>query len=327
MRFLSFLTIAVLIASVMAPAAHAAEPILIRFSHVTSENSPKGQGAVMFKRLAEERLAGKVKVKIYPNSQKFDDNQAPLGLLFGDIEMAAPSLSKFRAYSRKMQVFDLPFLFSDIDALHRFQQGSAGKSLLDSMITQGIKGLAYWDNGPRVISARRAIKQPADAKRLVFRIEASAVFQEQYARVGAVGIQMPFKRLPDAMKEGLISAQENAWSNIRSMQVHKFHNHFTELGHSFLGYMVVTSAAFWNGLPADVRTQLEAILKEVTDKVNALAAEQALSARQEVLQSGAKLVEPSEADRRAWHDALTPVWKRFENEIGSDLISAARASN
>jgi C4-dicarboxylate-binding protein DctP len=321
------LTIVVLIASVMASAANAAEPILIRFSHVTSENSPKGQGALMFKRYAEERLAGKVKVEIYPNSRKFDDNQVLLGLLFGDIEMAAPSLSKFRTYSKKIQVFDLPFLFTNTDALHRFQKSSAGKELLDSMIMRGIKGLAYWDNGPRVISAKRAIKQPADAERLVFRIEPSAVFREQYTRVGAVAIDMPFKRLSDAMKEGLISAQENAWSNIRSKRVHKYHKHFTELGHSFLGYMVVTSAAFWSDLPAEVRTQLEAILREVTDKVNALAAEQALSARHEVLQSGAKLVELSEADRRAWRDALTPVWKRFKNEIGTDVISAARASN
>lgn len=321
------LTIAVLIASLFGTAAHAADPILIRFSHVTSEKSPKGQGALMFKQLAEERLPGKVKVEVYPRSQKFDDNQAPLALLFGDIEMAAPSLSKFRTFSKRMQVFDLPFLFSNTDALHRFQQSSMGKELLNSMTAQGIQGLAYWDNGARVISAKRAIVQPADAKRLVLRIEPSSVFQEQYARVGAVGIEMPFSRLPDAMKEGLISAQENAWSNIRSMKVHRFHNHFTELDHSYLGYMVITSSTFWDGLPAEIRTSLENILKEVTAKVNAMAAEQARSARQEVLQSGANLVELSEADRQAWQDALKPVWKSFEEEIGADVISAARASN
>lgn len=321
------LTIAVLIASLLGTAAHAADPILIRFSHVTSEKSPKGQGALMFKQLAEERLPGKVKVEVYPRSQKFDDNQAPLALLFGDIEMAAPSLSKFRTFSKRMQVFDLPFLFSNTDALHRFQQSSMGKELLNSMTAQGIQGLAYWDNGARVISAKRAIVQPADAKRLVLRIEPSSVFQEQYARVGAVGIEMPFSRLPDAMKEGLISAQENAWSNIRSMKVHRFHNHFTELDHSYLGYMVITSSTFWDGLPAEIRTSLENILKEVTAKVNAMAAEQARSARQEVLQSGAILVELSEADRQAWQDALKPVWKSFEEEIGADVISAARASN
>lgn len=321
------LTIAVLIASLFGTAALAADPILIRFSHVTSEKSPKGQGALMFKRLAEERLPGKVKVEVYARSQKFDDNQAPLALLFGDIEMAAPSLSKFRTFSKKMQVFDLPFLFSNTDALHHFQQSSMGKELLNSMTAQGIQGLAYWDNGARVISAKRAIVQPADAKRLVLRIEPSSVFQEQYARVGAVGIEMPFSRLPDAMKEGLISAQENAWSNIRSMKVHRFHNHFTELEHSYLGYMVITSSTFWDGLPAEIRTSLENILKEVTAKVNAMAAEQARSARQEVLQSGANLVELSEADRQAWQDALKPVWKLFEEEIGADVISAARASN
>ncbi len=321
------LTLAALLASLLVPAVDAAEPILIRFSHVTSDKSPKGQGALMFKRLAEERLAGKVRVEIYPRSQKFDDDQAPLALLFGDIEMAAPSLSKFRTFSKQMQVFDLPFLFSSTAALHRFQQGSVGQSLLDSMNSSGLKGLAYWDNGPRVISARRAIRQPTEVKRLVFRIEPSSVFQDQYARLGAVAIAMPFSRLPDAMKEGLISAQENAWSNIRSLQVHKFHNHFTELGHSYLGYMVITSETFWNGLPAEIRTQLEAILKEVTEKVNALAAEQARSARQEVQQAGVNIIELSEAERQAWQEALSPVWKRFEGEIGAEVISAARASN
>jgi len=322
MRVLIF---AVLIVSLIASASYAADPILIRFSHVTSDSSPKGQGALMFKRLAEERLAGKVRVEIYPRSRKFDDNQAPLGLLFGDIEMAAPSLSKFRTFSKKLQIFDLPFLFPDIDALHHLQQSNTGHQLLNSMAARGIKGLAYWDNGPRVISAKRPIRRPEDARRLVFRIEPSAVFQAQYARVGAVGIQMPFKRLPDAMKEGLISAQENAWSNIRSMQVNKFHDYFTELGHSYLGYMVITSAAFWDGLPVDVRTQLEAILKEVSVKVNAMAAQQVLEARQDMLQAGAKIVELSDADRRAWRDALTPVWKRFEDDIGAELMAEALA--
>ena len=327
MRFLSLILAAgAVVLGLTAPSA-AQDPIVIRFSHVVAENTPKGAGTLMFKRLVEERLAGRVRVEVYPRSQRFNDDQVLLALLFGDVEMAAPSLAKFRAYSRALQVFDLPFLFEDVDHVHRFQNGPAGQALLQSMRNRGIEGLAYWENGMRVISAAKPIRHPADVRDLLFRIEPSSVFQEQWTRVGAVGIAMPFSRVTDAIRDGIVDAQENAWSNIRSRGIHHLHRHFTEMEHSYLGYMVVASTEFWNGLPADVRGVLEETLAEVTVEVNRRARAQAEADRRAVMDAEAvTVIQLTEAEKDPWREALSPLWDRFEAEIGRDVIAAARAA-
>lgn len=305
----------------------AKKPIVIRFSHVVGENTPKGQGALMFKKLVEERLAGKVRVEVYPRSQKFNDDQVLLALLFGDVQMAAPSLAKFRSYAPAMQVFDLPFLFPDVEAIHRFQQAAVGRGLLDAMRPRGIQGLAYWDNGMRVISTIRPLRVPADAKGLVFRIEPSSVFQAQYARIGVATLQVPFKQVVDAIREGLVEGQENAWSNIYSRKIYTLHKNFTELKHSFLGYMVVTSTEFWNGLPADIRSALEAILAKVSEEVNRMAAEQAEVDRERIAAvPGVTIIRPTAEEMTLWHEAWIPIWELFEPQIGPEVLDAALAA-
>lgn len=307
--------------------ARAEEPILIRFSHVVGENTPKGKGAEMFKQRVEERLAGKVSVEIYPRSLKFNDDEVFMALLFGDVEMAAPSFSKFRSYAPVLKVFDLPFLFTDVEHLHRFQQSSMGKQLLQTMLPVGIEGLAYWDNGMRAISANKPLIVPADAKGLVMRIEPSDVIQQQYARIGVVGVPMPFSQVYDAIKQGVVEGQENSWSNIQNRQIQTLQKHFTELDHSFQGYMVIASQDFWEDLPDDIRSELTEILAEVTIEVNRIAAEQAASDRRKVAESeGVEIITPSEKDVQLWRDAMTPVWSQFEPEIGQVVIDAAVAA-
>ena len=306
---------------------HADEPILIRFSHVVGENTPKGKGAEMFKQKVNERLAGRVKVEIYPRSLKFNDNEVFMALLFGDVEMAAPSLSKFRGYAPALEVFDLPFLFDDVDHVHRFQQSDIGQQLLQTMLPVGIEGLAYWDNGMRAISANKPLRVPPDADGLVFRIEPSTVIQQQYTELGVVAVPMPFSQVYDAIRTGVVDGQENSWSNIYSRDIHALHKNFTELDHSFQGYMVITSQDFWEDLPDDIRSELTAILAEVTEEVNRMAAEQSESDRQKVAAAeGVEILEPSPSDVQLWRDAMTPIWDQFQPEIGAAVIDAAVAA-
>lgn len=303
---------------------HADEPILIRFAHVVGENTPKGKGAEMFKQRVEERLAGRVKVEVYPRSEKFDDDEVFTALLFGDVEMAAPSFSKFRSYAPVLKVYDLPFLFTDVDHVHRFQQTVIGRQLLQTMLPVGIEGLAYWDNGMRAISANKPLRVPADAEGLVFRIEPSDVIQQQYARIGVVGIPMPFKQVVDAIKEGLVEGQENSWSNIYSREIQTLQKNFTELNHSFQGYMVIAGQDFWDDLPDDIRSELAEILAEVTEEVNRMAAEQSDSDRRKVAGTeGVEILTPSQKDAQLWRDAMTPIWSQFQPEIGKVVIDAA----
>jgi C4-dicarboxylate-binding protein DctP len=308
--------------------AQAADPIVIRFSHVVAESTPKGYGATLLKKRVEEKLGGRVRVQVYPRAQKFNDDEALVALTLGDIELAAPSFSKFRAFTEKLQVFDLPFVFADVDAVQRFQQSSAGHDLLDAMLDKGIKGLAFWDNGMRVMSANRPLRLPADAEGLRFRIEPSPVMEAQYQALGVATVPLPFKDVAEALKSGLVDGQENAWSNIYSQGFHDYQEHFTEVDHSFLGYMLVTTNQFWDTLPADIRTELQSIIGEVTEEVNKIARYQVDSDRQKVIDSReAKLVELSEPERSAWRDAMQPVREQFAASIGEELLAAVAQAN
>lgn len=300
------------------------EPILIRFSHVVGEKTPKGIGATMFRDLVEQRLKGRVKVEIYPASQQYTDEQAILGLMFGDVEMAAPSFTKFRKFTTELQVFDLPFLFENAEHIHRFQKSRAGQRLLSSMENRGIKGLQYWDNGMRVISANKPLRAPSDLLGLTFRIEPSYVFQQQYEQLGAIATPMPFKRLPDALKSGIVDGYENAWSNVLSRKMHLLRPYFTEAGHSYLGYMVVTSTVFWDGLPQDIRRELNDILVEVTAEVNRLAMAKEATDKEIIMNSRmVEVITLSEAEKQVWKDAMKPVWKKFQSAIGEEIMKAA----
>jgi C4-dicarboxylate-binding protein DctP len=314
------------------------ERIEIRFSHEVAEDSPKGIGATLFKQRVEEALPGRVKVEIYPRSRKFKDSEVVRALLFGNIEMAAPSLSKLTSYAGSLEVFDLPMIFPDVDAVHRFQESAIGQGLLGSLRSMGIAGLAYWDNGMRVISANRPLRVPEDARGMLFRVERSQILNEQYSRLGAIPRPLhsrlgatprtlPFVHLTDGIRNGYPNGQENAWSDIRSRGIHHFHKYFTELNHNFLGYMVITNARFWDGLPADVRSVLEDVLARTTEDVRELAREHARASRREIMETeGVEILTPSGAELTSWREALCPVAKRFATEIPNEVLAAARAA-
>ena len=304
----------------------AADPILIRFSHVVSANDPKGVGALRFKELAEARLDNQVRVEIYPQSELFTDEQVLQALLRGDVQMAAPSLSKFGSLTNSLQVFDLPFLFDDVDAVHAFQSSEVGQGLLDAMRDQGVLGLAYWDNGMRVISASSPLRSPEDAGGLTFRIESSDVLEAQYQAVDALPMKLPFSEVYDALRSGLVDGQENTWSNIASQRFYTLGQQFTELSHNYLGYMVVTAAEFWNGLPDPIRSELEKILTEVTAEVSQVARERAASSRQTAIDEGAEVVTLSADQRQPWIEAWKPLRDSFATEIGADVVSAAETA-
>ncbi len=308
--------------------AQAQSPIVIKFSHVVAENTPKGQGALMFKRLAEERLGNKVRVEVYPNSSLFGDGKEMEALLLGDVQLIAPSLAKFEHYSKGIQVFDLPFLFDNMDAVDRFQKGEAGQKLLRSMEDKNITGLAYWHNGLKQLSANKPLREPKDARGLKFRVQASNVLDEQFKALRANPRKMSFAEVYQGLQTGVVNGAENPYSNIYSQKMHEVQKYITESDHGLLDYMVITNTQFWNGLPADVRNELQAILDEVTVEVNKQADDLNEEAKQAILKAGTTEIITLTAEQRAkWREAMQPVWKKFEGEIGADVIEAAQAAN
>src|SRR5690554_2405904 len=308
--------------------AHAADPITIKFSHVVAENTPKGQGALMFKRLAEERLPGKVKVEVYPNSSLYGYGKEMEALLLGDVHIIAPSLAKFEHYSKQLQIFDLPFLFDDIEAVDRFQRSEAGQKLLTSMQDKGITGLGYWHNGLKQLSANKKLVEPKDARGLKFRVLASAVLDEQFKALKANPRKMSFAEVYQGLQTGVVNGAENPYSNIYSQKMHEVQKYITESNHGLLDYMVITNTKFWEGLPADVRSELRKIMDEVSVEVNRLAYELNEGDKQRILAAGTtEIITLTPEQRAKWREAMQPVWKKFEGEIGADLIKAAQAAN
>ena len=305
-----------------------AAPIVIKFSHVVAENTPKGQMANKFKDLIAERLDGKVVVEVFPNSQLFGDNKVLEAMLLGDVQLAAPSLSKFNKYTNSLQIFDLPFLFKDMVAVEKFQQGPEGQKLLMATKNKGIIGLGYLHNGMKQLSSSDPLRVPADAAGKKFRIMSSDVLAAQFEAVDAMPLKKPFSEVFTLLQTKAIDGQENTWSNIYSKKFFEVQPYITESNHGVLDYLVVTSSEFWMGLPEDIRTEVKKALDEAIVYGNEISDKKAIADRQKIIDSNrSEVIQLTDAQREKWVEAMKPVWKKFEDEIGKEYIDAAVASN
>jgi len=322
------ITLLVTLALVASATLAMARPIVIKFSHVVAENTPKGQMANKFKELVDERLAGKVEVEVFPNSQLFGDNKVLEAMLLGDVQLAAPSLSKFNKYTKSLQIFDLPFLFKDMAAVEKFQQGEVGQKMLMSMKKKGLIGLGYLHNGMKQLSASSALRIPADAKHKKFRIMSSDVLAAQFEAIDAMPLKKPFSEVFTLLQTKAIDGQENTWSNIYSKKFYEVQPYITESNHGVLDYLVITSAEFWMDLPEDIKVEVKKALDEAITFGNSVSAQKAINDRQKIIDSKrSKIVELTDAERQQWVEAMKPVWKQFEGEIGKEYIDAAIQSN
>lgn len=302
--------------------------IVIKFSHVTNtDKHPKGIAASLLEKRVNEEMNGKACMEVFPNSTLYDDKKVLEAMLNGDVQLAAPSLSKFEKFTKKFRIFDLPFLFDDIDAVDRFQNSDAGQKLKDSMKRRGLKGLAYWHNGMKQMSANKPLITPEDAKGLKFRVQTSDVLVAQIEQLGASPQKMSFKEVYGGLQTGVIDGQSNTWSNIYGKKFFEVQDGVTETNHGILDYLVVTSSKWWDDLPGDVRDQLSQILTEVTDLRNGESTKVNLANRQKIIDAGGTVRTLTAEQRQAWVEAMKPVWKKFEKDIGEDLMSAAMESN
>lgn len=308
--------------------AQAADPILIKFSHITADNTPKGKGALLFKKLVDERLAGKVEVQVYSNSSLYGDGKEMEALMLNEVQMLAPAPSKLEQYTKQLQLFDMMFLFDNMAAAQRFQNSDKGKAMLKSMEDKGITGLAFWLNGMRQLTANKPLVKPSDARGLKFRVQPSDLQAAQYSALRAVPRKMSFAEIYQGLQTGVVNAQDNPWSNIYSQKFYEVQKYMIESDHAIGNYVLITNTKFWNSLPADIRSQLEEIVAEVTTEVNKQAAELNDQAKQAIIDSGkVELITLTPEQRNAWRDAVSPAWKKFESQIGSDVIEAAKAAN
>ena len=317
------LVLAAALAIPFAPFAQA--PIVITFSHVVANDTPKGKGAIRFKELAEQRTNGRVKVELYPNSQLYKDKEEMEALQLGSVQMLAPSLAKFGPLGvKEFEVFDLPFLFKDTDSFRAVTEGQLGADLFKKLEPKGIRGLAYWDNGFHIMSANKPLHNVADFKGMKMRIQSSKVLDAQMRALGAIPQVMAFSELYQALQTGVVDGTEGVPSNFYTQKIFEVQKHMTMSNHGHLAYAVIVNKKFWDGLPADIRTQLEAAIKESTTYANAIASTENGRALEGIKASGrVTIYTPTPAEINEWKKALMPVHKEMEGRVGKATIEAA----
>jgi C4-dicarboxylate-binding protein DctP len=321
-QFISLLFGMVLLA--LAGPAASQQPIVIKFSHVVAEDTPKGRAAIYFKRLAEERTNGRVKVEVYPNSQLYKDNNEIEALKRGSVQMLAPTLSKFGPLGvPEFEVFDLPYIFDNDAEVHRVTLGPIGKSLLKKLEGKGIVGLAFWDNGFKQMSANKPLRVPEDCNGLKMRIQPSKVLKAQMLALGASPLPMPFSDVYQALKTGKVDGTENPASNFYTQHMQDVQKDLTLSDHGYIGYAVIVNKAFWEGLPPDIRAILEQAMAEATRFANDIASEANNDALDAIRKTGKTQVIALTAKEKAeWKRALVRVHREMEGTIGRDLIQA-----
>jgi C4-dicarboxylate-binding protein DctP len=304
--------------------ALAQAPIVIKFSHVVANDTPKGKGAERFKELAEKATKGRVKVELYPNSTLYKDKEELEALQLGSVQMLAPSLAKFGPLGvKEFEVFDLPYIFPGKDVLSRVTEGPIGRELFQKLESKGITGLAYWDNGFKVMSANKPLHVPADFKGVKMRIQSSKVLDAQMRTLGANPQVMAFSEVYQALQTGVVDGTENPPSNLYTQKMHEVQKHVTVSDHGYLGYAVIVNKKFWDGLPADIRTALAGAMKDATKYANAIAQVENDKAMEAVAKSGKTTIYVlSPKEKAEWRKALLPVQKSMEDRIGKDLIAA-----
>jgi C4-dicarboxylate-binding protein DctP len=302
--------------------AFAQQPIIIKFSHVVANDTPKGHAAEYFKKKAEELTKGRVKVEVYANSTLYKDKEEMEALQIGAVQMLAPSLAKFGPLGvKEFEVFDLPYIFDNYDELHKVTQGPIGRMLLDKLDAKGVKGLAYWDNGFKSFSANKPIHTPADLKGLKMRIQSSKVLESQMRALGSLPQVLAFSEVYQALQTGVVDGTENPISNLYTQKMHEVQKHLTLTEHGYLGYAVITNKKFWDGLPADIRKQLDDALEQATRYANQIAKQENEQSLDAVKKSGKTVVYvPTAAERAEFRKATLKTHTEMESRIGKDLI-------
>jgi len=313
---------AVAAAVTLAGPAQAQSPIVIKFSHVVAPDTPKGKGAEKFKELAEQYTAGQVKIEVYPNSQLYKDKEEVEALQLGAVQMLAPSLAKFGPLGvKEFEVFDLPYILPSKAALRRVTDGPVGHRLFSLLEPKGIKGLAFWDNGFKVMSANRPLRLPEDFKGLKMRVQSSKVLEAQMRALGAIPQVLAFSEVYQALQTGVVDGSENTPSNMYTQKHNEVQKYITLSEHGYIGYAVIVNKKFWDGLPADIRASLERAMADATKYANDISQQENDDALEAIRTSGSSIfITLTDDQKAAWRKALLPVYDEMAPRLGRDII-------
>ncbi|WNF36689.1 DctP family TRAP transporter solute-binding subunit [Bacillaceae bacterium IKA-2] len=305
------------------------EQIVIRFSHVVAENTPKGLAAQRFAEIINEKSAGRVRVEVFPNGALFSDSDEFSALVQNDIEMIAPSFSKMTEIAPEWELFDLPFLFERLEDVEEVFTGEIGEHLLSKLNKKGVKGLSLWSNGfKQMTSSQKPLVLPEDFKNQNFRIMPSRIIEKQFRILNANPIAIPFNDVYNSLETFEIDGQENTISNIYSRRWYELQRFMTISNHGYLGYTVMMNGDFWNELPADIQMQMTEAMTETTKWI----LQESKRMNNELLSKiekefDIKIHYLTEEEKRIWKETLEPVYQLFIAEANPGLVELVEKLN
>lgn len=297
---------------------------VIKFSHVAASETPKGRAALRFKELLEHSSRHRIRVDVYPNNQLYKESDELEALQLGAVQMLAPSLAKLAQFGvQDFEVFDLPYLFPNKEAVARVTEGTLGKALLKRLDSKGMVGLAYWDHGFKIMSANKPLKKPADFVGMKMRVHSSPVLEKQMKVLGAVPQIMDANELYFALRSGVINGLEITPLNFYTKKLYDVQSHLTVSHHGYLGSAVIVNKKFWDGLPSDLRKLVEDAMQAATAYGNALAVQENDAALGLIKKTKKTTIHVlSEQESAIWQWALLPVRKDLEDRIGKAVVTA-----
>ncbi|MBN1849791.1 MAG: DctP family TRAP transporter solute-binding subunit [Deltaproteobacteria bacterium] len=302
-----------------------AKEIVIKLAHTTSIKGIKGLTGEYFKKLVDERLKGKVKVQHFHSGQLYSDAvKAIQACEVNAIQMVAPTTSKYTGEFPKLQVFDLPFMFSTGDQmLAALQSPDIGGKLFADFEKKGLKQVGLWGTGFRqFFNAKCPIEKMEDFKGLKFRIQASKAFEEFYKVMAANSIVMPMSEVYQALQMGIIDGEDQHWNSFGSSKHWEVAKYATQCNYTYTGYLVCMNKKFYDGLPADIRTELNKILAEVQEWNWKIVDQKDAEFMAEGRKAGMEIYSLPTDELNRWKKQSQPVIKMYEPIVGKDIMDA-----
>ncbi|OXM83258.1 DctP family TRAP transporter solute-binding subunit [Paenibacillus rigui] len=302
------------------------QELVIKFSHVVAENTPKGLAAQRFAERVKEKTNGRVKVEVFPNGVLYNESDEFDALKRGDVQMIAPAFSNVSEVVPAFAAWDVPFAFLSNEALQEAFDGEFGKLLFRKLDAAHIVGMAYWGNGFRQITSNTGpLIHPADFQGLKFRILPSQVIELYFHAIGVKTVPIPFNEVYRALEAGIVDGEENSISNINSKKLYQVQKYMTLSNHSYLGYAVLMNKEYWRRIPKEYQADIVQAMEETTRWAN----QNALRMNEEQLQemkrtSHIQMYSLTPEEKAEWIRAWQPLYKQYESLIGHEIMNQIR---
>lgn len=308
-----------------AGAAFAAPEYTIKVGYIGSETHPTMQTMKVFAQNVEEGSGGKIKVELYPNAQLGGDRELCEGVQMGTIQMAIPSTSALAGFDKRIQVLDLPYLFTTREAAFEAVDGELGEKLNSYLEAKGFKVIGYQENGFRhVTNSKRPIKTPEDLKGLKIRTMENPMHIAFFKELGANPTPMSWGELYTALQQGTVDAEENPYAMIDDGKFYEVQKYVSETGHVFSYEIVIANKKFMDSLPEDLN-------KLVMDEAGKAIAAQRASLKEEeaafkkkVIEGGLTANELTPEEKKPFVEATKVVYDQFEPDLGKEIMDIAR---